>query len=251
MKKYGLILAAVFAVVLIGGCFGEKEDFAALMTKAEKSASDGKWEEALEYSQDAVKCQPKNAEAIVLTALAYENLGKTNEALEEITKASALAPQAFFVQYTHGRMLFERARFESCIAPLKNALKLRPGNRDTLVLLARVSVIQKNMQEAKYYNALLTKDPVLAKKAAPWSEYGMVVLLDDRKPKASLAYFNYAYRLEPSNPVTVLNMAVLYDRYLKNPRYAKAFYQKYLQLTQMDSSLAQERAAVEKRIKAL
>ena len=79
----------------------------------------------------------------------------------------------------------------------------------------------------------------------------MICLLDYNNPKKSLPYFNYAYKLSPSNPVTVLNMAVLCDKYLKRPKDANAFYQRYLTLTQRDSSLAAERAGVEARIQAL
>ena len=238
MKKYGLILIGIFAVVLFSGCSGERADFAELMSKAEKYAVSGEWAKALEYSEAAVKRQPGNAEALILNALALENNGKLNEALEEIAKASVIAPEQFFVQYTHGRMLFERGRYESCIAPLKNALKLRKGNADTLILLARVSTIQKNMPEAKYYYSLLAKDPVFAKHSAPWNELGMIILQEEKNARKSTAYFNYSYKLSPSDPAAVLNMAVLCDVHLNKKPEAKAFYQKYLQLTQRDSSLS-------------
>ena len=251
LKIYSYIFAGILSLVLLCGCSGEHRDFQSLIKKSEKFASEGNWEKSLEFSRLAVKCQPKNAEALVLNALALENNGKGNEALEEIAKAASIAPEHFFVQYTRGRMLFERGRYESCIAPLKNALKLRAGNPDTLVLLARVSTIQKNMQEAQYYYSLLAKSKEFSKTPAPWNELGMILLLDAKNPKKSISYFNYAYKLAPSDPTTVLNMAVLCDQHLGKKKEAKAFYQRYLQLTQRDSSLTGERAAVENRIKKL
>lgn len=250
MKHYGLIFAGLISMILCCSC-GNRADFTALMKKAEKNALAGQWNKTLECTEDAVSLQPKNVEAIVLHALALEHNGKNNNALEEIAKASSLSPGTFFVQYTHGRMLFERGRYESCIAPLKNALKLRPGNTDTLLLLARVSTIQKNMQDAKIYYSMLAKSKEYAKDPAPWNELGMIVLLEDKSPKKSVAYFNYAYRLAQSNPTTVLNMAVLCDRYLNDKKNAKAFYQHYLALTKHDSSLSAERSSVEKRVKSL
>jgi tetratricopeptide (TPR) repeat protein len=107
------------------------------------------------------------------------------------------------------------------------------------------------MQEAKIYNSHLAKSKAYSKDPAPWSELGMIILQEEKNPKKSLSYFNYAYRLAPSNPVTVLNLAVLCDRYLNKKKEAKAFYQRYLVLTRQDSSLAGERASVEKRIQAL
>lgn len=250
MKRYGLILIGLVSLICVSGC-GNRGDFASLMKKAEKAALAGKWEKALELAGDAVELQPKSVEAIVLNALALEQNGKDKAALEEIAKAASLAPETFFVQYTRGRMLFERGRYESCIAPLKIALKLRPGNTDTLILLSRVSAIQKNIPDAKIYYSRLAKTKEYSKAPAPWNELGFIFLQDDKAPKKSLPYFNYAYRLAPSNPTTVLNMAVLCDRHLNKKKEAKAFYQHYLVLTKQDSSLAAERASVEKRIKAL
>lgn len=250
MRRYFLIAAGAFSLFLCG-CFGERADFSVLMNKAAKYAEGGQWSKALEYSRQALERQPGNVEALVLNALAYENCGQENNALDEIAKAAELAPNSFFVQYTRGRMLFERGRYESCIAPLKNAMKLRPDSVDTAVLLARVSTIQKNMNDARYYYTILAKSNAFSKNPVPWSELGMIILLDANDPKKSIAYFNYAYKLAPSDPATVLNMAVLCDKYLKRNKEAKGFYQKYLTLTQRDSSLSSERAAVEARIRSL
>lgn len=259
MKKYGLILTGMVCLFLFSGC-GRNDNFAEMMTKAEKSAENGRWDEALSYGQRALACQPENAEALILTALAYENNGLQNEALEEAKKASAIAPETFFVQYTLGKMLYDRGRYESCVAPLKNAHKLRPENMDTVVLLAEVSKKLKNMQDALRYYGILARNPNYKEDPKVWSELGNI-MLERNNLKQSYSYFSWAYNLQKKkgpNADIVLNLAVFCDKYPPDKSkaklyraYAKARYQEYLRMTQGNSSLARERAAVEARIKAL
>ena len=91
MMKYRILFAGILAALLLNGC-GKKETFAELMTKAEQDAIAGKWETALEYSKDAQKKNPASSEAVLLTAFAYEQNGKINEALLESQKAVKLEP---------------------------------------------------------------------------------------------------------------------------------------------------------------
>ena len=258
VKHYGLILVGMLCIILFNGC-GNSDDFAEMMKKGEKSAVNGRWDEALDYGKRALVCQPNSAEALLLTALAYENNGLYHEALEEVKKASAIAPENFFVQYTLGKMYFDRGRYDSSVAPLKTALKLRPYDMNTVILLADVSVKLKNSQDALHYYSILAKHGSYRENPKVWSELGRI-MLEQNKLKASYSYFSWAYSLQKKNPNAdiVLNMAVLCDKYpmVKSKAqlykaYAKRYYQEYLRMTQGNSSLARERAAVEARIKAI
>jgi len=245
-----LFLAVLASALFSAGCFGEKMTLEQLLDNGVKAALNGDWEKARNFSGRAVKLAPNNGNALILSALALENTGDSEGALGAASKAVSLDEKNYFAQYTKGRILYEKKHFDSCIAPLRAALKLRPNAVDPLILLAQSSVSLNNGKDAKYYYSALARNRNFAKNPAPWSELGMVFLAE-HKPAQAEQYLRYAYTLQPENPRLLLNLAVYYDSFRKNRLEAVKLYSRFLVLTKENSSLSARRAEVESRLKSI
>lgn len=249
MKKYQIVFACIFAAVFFCGC-GKKETFADFMTKAEQSAIAGKWEDTLEYSKNAQKKNPNSLEAILLTTFAYEQNGKINEALIEIQKAVKLNPKHYFSLYTYGRILYRFKRNDDSIAALKEAVKLNPACTDANVLLARIAAEQKDYQTSALQFRNLLKDNAYQDKALLYNEIGTYYVQVRKNRKIGLKWCAAAAKLDANNPVYTLNTAILQDKN-GDVSGARTQYQKYLELTKHDPSLAGKRTSVEARLRQL
>lgn len=248
MKRFILIFISA-AVLISSGCSGERMPVEKLMDNALKSAVSGDWKKARNYSSRAVKAAPENSNALILLALSLENTGDSEGALGAASKAAACSKKSYFAQFTKGRLLYEKNRFDSCIAPLKAALELRPKSSDALILLAQASVLLKNRKDATIYYSRLARLPEYRKNPIPWSELGIFFLSES--PAKAEQYLLYALQCGPSNPALLLNVAVYYDKYMKNPGKAKIYYGRYLVLTKNQTALNSRRQDVENRLKAL
>ncbi len=251
MKKKTLpLLLFLFSIAFLSGCFGEKLSLSELMNRGVSSAVGGDWKAALEYAERAVKVSPDDVNALILLALAKENTGDADGALDTITRATAVEENNYFAQYTRGRLLYEKKHFDSCIAPLRTALKLRPGATDPLILLAQSSVNLKDTRSAKSYYSLLARNRNYARNPAVWSELGMTFIAES-DPQRAAQYLVYAYRLQPDNPKLLLNLGVYYDVYRRNRAEAVKYYTRFLNISKQNSAMAQKRGEVEKRLQAL
>lgn len=249
-KKILPFLLFLLVTVFLSGCFGEKLTLSELMTQGVAAAVNGDWNVALEYAERAIKVAPDDVNALILLALAEENTGDADAALGTISKATAVDENNYFAQYTRGRLLYEKRHFDSCIAPLRTALKLRPNATDPLILLAQSSVNLKDTQNAKSYYSQLARNRAFARNPAVWSELGMTFIAESN-PRNAAQYLVYAYRLQPDNPKLLLNLGVYYDAYQRNRAEAVKYYTRFLNITKQNSAMAQKRSEVEKRLQAL
>ena len=247
--KHCFVLVLSVAVLFLSGCFREKLSLEQLLDNALKSAASLDWEGAKDYSSRAVKISPKNTNALLLLALSMENTGDSDGALGAASKAVSYNDKSYFAQYTLGRILYEKKRYDACIAPLKAALALRPNSPDPLILLAQASISMNNRKNAKHYYSQLAKLPAYLKDPVPWSE--LAVILVSERPDAAEKYFAWALQCKPDTPRLVLNCAVYYDVYKKDAAKAALFYRRYLALTKDQSVLKEKRQEVENRLKVL
>ena len=247
--KHCMLFVLSAAVLFVTGCSNEKLSFEKLLDNAMNAAVTGNWNEAKNYSSRAVKLSPEHTSALLLLALSLENTGDSDGALGAASKAVSYNDKNYFAQYTLGRILYEKKRFDACIAPLKAALKLRPDSADPLILLAQASIAMNNRQNARAYYTRLAKLPEYKKNPIPWSELGVILAMENNK--AAESFFAYALRCQPANPRLVLNLAVYYDAYKKNKAKAVQYYRSYLDLTKDQPMLKEKRQEVENRLKAL
>lgn len=234
-----------------------------LLRRAVKYGDTGHWRLALADAERAVELSPSNPNAVVMYALCLEHNQKMTSALNEMEKVGASAFDNFMVQFTLGRMLFNKGNkeddinyFNSALEPLTRALELRPDSIPTKKLLAMCLSKQGNIvnydKAFKLFNQL-RKTRELVNVPDAYNEAGVVMARsylekkDPRKLKYAKAYFTYAYNRGKKNPTVVFNIAVFYDRFLNNKAVAIKLYDRYLRLAKDNFQLSEQYDKVKRR----
>lgn len=229
--KKSLLAAVLPAVLLLAGC--GREDVSALLGEAADALEKGKPETAQVMTEKAIAAAPKNADVLLLHALAREAQDDLTSAVNAATRAAQLQPGSFAAQYTCGRLCAAAGNDEAALHALGKALELRPGDRNTLILLANVNMrgaaAAKERQSAIRCLAALSGDGVLVRSAAYRNQIGIAMVLEKNLRKGG-ENLRYAQKLEPKNPVYLLNFARLFDYYFHRPDIAADYYREYLKL---------------------
>ncbi|MFZ2656468.1 MAG: tetratricopeptide repeat protein [Victivallales bacterium] len=254
IKKYlsfaAVLLLIVVFMVACGGSIKQTNEELLQSALAAATGSRTDWQKVRTLAFKAVKQKSEDANAHAMLAIALEQCGQPDNAVDEIRKAVELDPRNFMAQLTKGRILFERDRIGDCIAPLKEAYKLKPDNENVLLLLARSSAKLERYKEAMTYYATLARLPSYKDRPEPYNELAVLYVSQKDNVKAS-AFFNEAYKKAPTNYIVVLNIGIFCDVYLNNPAYAIKHYNKYQELTLSNRELEPVRIKLTKRIEFL
>ncbi|MBN1864008.1 MAG: tetratricopeptide repeat protein [Victivallales bacterium] len=255
-SHFTMMFLAVSAV-----CCGRREFVSndALLGDAVSMASEGKWSEARDLASRAVIQDGKDARARVMLALALEQSGQDGLALEEIVQGADLDPESFMAQFTKGRMLFKRGRYEDCPVPLKKALELKPDSTETLMLLARTNTYLKVHKEAVANFAALAKLAGYRDRPEAYNELG-VLFMNQKDFRRALSFFDVALGKDAENVTVNINLAVLWDTIHSesgkdSPRRAQAaenalmYYSKAEKLMLSNPAAEVRRQAVLRRMK--
>ncbi|MBE6367975.1 MAG: tetratricopeptide repeat protein [Lentisphaerae bacterium] len=251
--KIMLTAAAVGMMLALTGCTGRDVPVDELLNRAVDCGRSGNWQSCEENALAVLKKDPLNTHALLLRSLAAEHLGKNDVALSSARQAAENAPGDFAVQYSYGRLLaLKPGRAKEAIQVLERALKLRPGNRNTLILLGQCGSQINSDKTIEYYMALpetVRRQPEIQTRIAIY----YLDRRDQHKRNLDLALraLANAYNTAPDNPVIVLNLALFLDHQGFSKRKAVAFYERYLNLTRQNPELNSTRAQVKSRISVL
>lgn len=230
MKLQIWFSAALTAVLLISGCSKPAAPVGVLLDQAAGKASEGDWRAAGRLAGDALKQDRQNADALMLKALSCSNLDARHEAVEYAIQAARIRPRLFLAHYIQGMLLSKNGKPELALKALKEARRLRPGDVNTLILLAENSMAVKRYQEAAgYFKLLATQDK--SYQSSPYLWNGLGVCFSARDPRLALRFFRQAAKCAPNDPITALNLAVLQDRYLRQKDNAIRSYERLIRLT--------------------
>jgi Flp pilus assembly protein TadD len=178
-----------------------------------------------------------------------ENSGDLDGAIDEINKASKVSERSFMANFTKGRLLFQKGKFDSCIAPLKQARALNPENLDVVSLLAQAAMRQ-NLSDAPGYYVILLRSERFKNRPEPWNELG-VYYANHKDFKRASQFLVKAESLAPESPQIAFNLAVLNDSGLNRPAEAVSYYKKYLRQTVKNPELEAKRKLVADRVREL
>jgi tetratricopeptide (TPR) repeat protein len=221
-----------------------------LLIQATESALEGKWSKTLKFAKVAVEREPANTPAFILLAMAYENVGKSELAMEAARKAVKLERDNFMAQYTLGRLYaIDQNKLQDAIEPLLRALTLRPNDPDTLVLLADCSQKLNLPKTTDYYSQLVALS-AFNKRYEPWNQLGIYYAEKNSLRNAAIC-FNQAYTLAPDNHMVLLNFGIFFDKYIRKPDRALNFYKRYLEVTANNPEMDQKKQEIKARIKDL
>ena len=101
----------------------------------------------VEYNK-AIQLNPNNAPARHWFALYLAELGRFDEALQQIDVAQKLDPLAPIVRAAKGKILFVARRYDQAINQCKTALELEPNFTPALALIGQIYTSQGNFREA-------------------------------------------------------------------------------------------------------
>ncbi len=118
--------------------------------------SDGDYETALPYFQDALKQQPSSLDALTGLAECYYEVQRDDEALAAYKGLVGQNPLVWQAHFHPGRIYLERARFAEASAAFTEALKIRPGDADTMSGLGIALTKQGRPAEAIPYLTQVT-----------------------------------------------------------------------------------------------
>ncbi len=250
-----LALGALLGMPLmfVAGCSDSRTPTGTLLNSAADAARGGQWENAGKTALKVLKREPSNVNALVLHALASEKLGRDGIALESARKAAELHPDNYAAQYTLGRLLARKpGAAAEAILPLERALKARPGDVNTLLLLGQCSGKINADNTINYYRML-----PLETLARPEVQNQIAIYYVARRGAGrnnlELAFkaLGAAYKAAPDNPGIVLNLALFLDHHARSGARAAGFYRRYLVLTEHNPELNPTRAQVQARMRAI
>lgn len=220
-----------------------------LLSRGCELARNNDWDKALKYAQAADEREPANSGALVLLALAYENTGELEQALQAARLAVKTDAKYFQAQYTLGRLcLKDPAKIQDSIEPLKRALRLKPGDTDTLVLLAQGSKKLGLLETVKYFEQL-AKTKRYQGKPEPWNEM-MIIYAEQNNTRDAARCLVTAYSRATDNPIIVLNFALFWDYYArpKSSTEALGYYRRFLELVAGNAAFDAKAAQIKKRV---
>lgn len=211
------------------------------LESATAAARAGDWKKADEIISKLRKHNSKNMAVLLLAALAAEKNGKRDLALDCARQAAELSPQQFVAQYTLGRLYSnDITRAPETIQALTKALAIKPGDRNTLILLCNAYAELKSSEALTWLTRLYHKHQ---KEFiyAPEFYYNCAVAHLRRGDRSKAAgMLNYAAAKGENNPELLFNVARCFERFGWKAQ-AKKNYRRFLELyTYKLPSLARE-----------
>lgn len=248
-KVFFLTAATAFCGLFLCGCSDPIVPTGVLLHDAASKASEGNWSEADLLAKKALKQDQNNADALMIRALARNSLDSSGDAVEYAIRATRIRPDHFLPHYIQGMLLSKNGKPELALRSLKEARRYRPHDINTLLLLAENSIAVKRFREAAGYFKLLARNQDY--RTSPYLWNGLGICYASSSPQMALRFFQRAERYAPNDPVTLLNLAVLYDAFLREEQQARSYYERFTRITIGKAEYDKLRADAEFRLDSM
>ncbi|MHB8652822.1 MAG: tetratricopeptide repeat protein [Terriglobia bacterium] len=200
----------------------------------------GKYNEASIELRNAIRIDPRYADAHFLISQTYLKMGLVNEGIQELRTTVDLAPQNWKAQIDLGNMFYMARQFDKANEKAQMVLSHDPQNADAHELLANVEAAQGHPDQAlsemnksvklapsasKYINLAVLQSKANStgaaeeslkkaisldpKKAAPTMALGAFYVQQHRLDEAE-KQFRHAIELEPKNPAAHKQLILMY-----------------------------------------
>jgi tetratricopeptide (TPR) repeat protein len=221
IKTLGL---AALAVLLLASC---APTGAKALVKGEQLIRQGEYEQAVKMLQRATATLPQNARAWNYLGLAYHCAQQPDKAVPAYQQALSLDRNLTAAYYNLGCLLLEQNNAAEATSRLTTFCVLEPASAEGWVKLglAQTQARQPVPAANSFTNALRlrTRNP------EAWNGLGMLQLQRNR-PREALNCFTTASQQQSNYGPAILNEAIVYHQYLKNPATALQKYRAYLAL---------------------
>jgi Flp pilus assembly protein TadD len=165
----------------------------------------GRNAEAVAEFKKALSMQPRNSEAWSNLAIAYDNLNRSNDAMDALYHAVQLDPDNTNARMNLAAMYANANRNDNAIAQYKQIIKMDGSNGEAYLNLSKCLIAAKKVTEAKQY--LKQAIANLPNKGDPHVELGNIYWKTDRDLEKGITEFRTAVSLEPSNPAFYQDLA--------------------------------------------
>lgn len=244
-----LVVFALLSSCLFGLCSCSKspeESLSAAVLAAERN----QWKDCRKHVEKALSGYPDHIGALLLRAVACEQLGDYEHAIDSAERAVKLNPESFAALYTLGRIYStSELRRNDAVSPLLRAYNLKPQDTGTLILLCN-AMSDINPRQAPAFLKLLEKksDPknqaaICNQFAVAYAKQGQLILAQQM--------FNRAYAAAPSDLDIMFNAARFYDRYNSVPPVARKLYLEFRNRASGQPGRAEQLAEADRRIAEL
>lgn len=266
----GIVLACALAGLTACGEQEKKQTAQELLDQAYAAASDEKnsdWAQALTLAERAYEQNKNDSSVRIMYAMALERNGSTKEAIDVMEAAGDADQDSFMAQYTLGRLYCSVGDYGKAVDPLQTAHKLKPEDRDVMLMLEQACVSAGRGKEALRICETLQKtfNKQYAESYFLYNEVALIhyALLGKKDQRKAYLYFNWVARKATNSPETQWNMAVYLDYVHENigvgemiggmnqrqaRQQAKRYYSRYLQLTEGMQGWDEERDFAQKRL---
>ncbi len=209
MKKYGILLSFLLLVILLPGCRKTPEQ---QLARALELARSGEWEKAEKISEHLVSKDPENFRFLLLRSVCCEKCGLHDPAVDCARRAVEKFPGSFTAQYTLGRLYArDPARQGEAMISLQKALALKPGDRNTMVLLCNVCSALKAPHTARTLAALLKAHRSEFLNTPELYYQLALAYLQRGDQRNAMNMLKYVAAAGAGNPALLLNTARCYD----------------------------------------
>lgn len=224
---------------------GEKDNTDAYI-KASEFATQKQFEEAINVLQQV---QPATLRSLTAIAACYNDLGKTDEAIEYYNKADEISPNNTQILYSIGYLYFTKNEITMAKDYVKKALEIDPTNQNALRLNAYMTQQDSNVatnQAVKFMNQgnyeearkVLTKS--LQTNQNDFQSYYYLGHIDyaTKKYEDSAKAFELAIKYNPDYALSYYSIGLAYDK-LKDFNKSLAAYQQFVNMESDDNKYTQ------------
>jgi len=192
--------------------------------------------DAVRELKKALKLQPRNSEVWSNIAIAYENMGKSTEALDAMAQAVNLNPENITARANLAATYANANKMPQAIAQYREVIKLDGTNGDAVLNLAKCLMATKSYDEAK--KTLKQAIAAMPDRGETYSELGSIYWKTDNDLDKGIEQFRLAVSKEPSNPVLYQDLAAALEE-KKDTKGAVEAWKKALNLS--DDALVKEK----------
>jgi tetratricopeptide (TPR) repeat protein len=179
-----------------------KDNFVAHMCFGIALIDKGRFEEAIEHNNKAIRLKPDYVEAYNNRGFAYDKLGRYQQAFEDYNKAISLNPNFVDAYYNRGFAYDKLGRYQQAFEDYNKAISLNPNYADAYykrgIAYGKLGRYQQAFED---YNKVISLNPNYAD---AYNGRGTIYLKIGQYQQA-IKDFNRAIRLNPADIIRVYN----------------------------------------------
>ena len=212
---------------------------------------EGKTAAAYKLALRAERLAPADPSVLIFKAIVCERAGERDPALDAALRAVSANPENFIARYTLGRLYAQDpARTTEALREFRQALRLKPGDTDTLIQLCNISM-PMNSSYARAFLQMLAETPAGSDSPAVQNQLG-ILCCRRRDYAAAKQAFQQAFHSGRSEPAVMLNLARFFDYHTNAAKSISAkFYREFIRLSTHRNDLRPLRESASARLAAI